>query len=428
MFEEAVSASPETATPPVEAPASEPAVKDETPARKAFKEIMDFAGAGESDEKVEEPKKAEVKAEASETETDPASSTEETHAPTPKVLKAKKGDADVEISDDAVFTVKVNKKEEQVPLRDLIRNYQGKIPWEKHYQQTVELERSVKQRELEISSHAARLKKSDETAQKNFKEIVELARTNPSEALMRACIKAGQSPTEVLRAVLEQSKATVAQLEKLSPEQVEVLIAQSGVKYDQEVIKQERERSEMTKKEQEEQKGLEDHIGARCQQHQILAGEYQASEELLRSALQAGSVKVNGMTPAQISDLIIDNILQYDRPRGRIGRVLKELAPDAANFKTIAELHEHLGGGDLTNFSDSDLNEIMRGVFGSNGASSTEEPVQAVESDSSRAPATKPSAPKTPQKQTKPRMEVGDQEDDPLSIDDIRESYRRMAS
>ena len=134
---------------------------------------------------------------------------------------------------------------------------------------------------------------------------------------------------------------------------------------------------------------------------------------------------IRDRTPAQIADLIIENIIQVERPRTRLRNVLAQIDPEAArNYNIIAELHTHLGW-DLTKYSDEDLNEIIKGVFG-DSVSEDHQTVQAeTTADLSRGSATKPTPPKIPQKKTRPGMEVGDEEFDPLSIEDIKRAYRR---
>ena len=258
-------------------------IRPETPAKKAFDEIMASIAddneetQGNTDEVV--PKRKE--------EPEPQKEASGNEAPiTTKILHAKKGESTIEVPDDAVLTLKVNKEDVEVPIKELVRNYQGKIPWEKHYQETAEQARKIKQREAEIMTYAAELKAAQEAQAIMYQEIVDLARTNPSEALMKACVKAGKNPGDVLRAVIEQAKATVAQLSELSPEQVETLIAKKGLEYDKALLQEKEAQQAEIQKRNQEQAQLEAYIAKRCADAQITAAEYQMSQDLLQAAVQ----------------------------------------------------------------------------------------------------------------------------------------------
>lgn len=52
-----------------------------------------------------------------------------------KMLKAKRGDNEYEMPEDAVFNIKVDGEDMEVSLTDLRNNFAGKVPWDKRYQQ-----------------------------------------------------------------------------------------------------------------------------------------------------------------------------------------------------------------------------------------------------------------------------------------------------
>lgn len=412
-------------TDPVEASDIPAPIVDDTPQRRVASEIMEIAG--DDDEVEEAPAQVQEGSEAEESEPE-GEAPEATPPEPPKVLVAKAGEKDVQISDDTVFTVKVNRKEEAVPLKDLIRNYQGKVPWEKHYQETLEHEKKVKAKESEVLAREMRNQKEEESYKTFLERTVEKAQKNPSEALIEACIKIGKSPTEILKAVLQQAKATSDSLENMSEEQIGLLLSKKSLDYERKLLEEQKAQGTRTKQEQDELASLETHIMTRLQRDQVPVEDYKKSEDELRNAVVAGAVKLDGMSAQQVADLIVENVLQFDRPRGRIARVMAQIAPGKENdTKLISDLHQHLGGGYLTNFTDGDLNNILKGVFGDNGVPETpkKDPVQAkVETDSSRGKENKPTPQKIPQEEAKPRMEVGD-DDDPLTLDDLLAPYRR---
>jgi hypothetical protein len=70
--------------------------------------------------------------------------------PPPTVLKAKVGDKEIDLDEESVIKIKVDGKEESVSIKQLKHNYQGKIPWDKHYKETKALEASLKEKDNEI--------------------------------------------------------------------------------------------------------------------------------------------------------------------------------------------------------------------------------------------------------------------------------------
>lgn len=75
-----------------------------------------------------------------------ASTEEESDAPTMaqarKMIKAKFQDSEIDLDEEALVPVKINGKEEMVPVRDLMTNYSGKTAWDKKFS---ELDQTRKQ-------------------------------------------------------------------------------------------------------------------------------------------------------------------------------------------------------------------------------------------------------------------------------------------
>ena len=98
-----------------------------------------------------------------------------------KSLKGKLGNKEIDLDPDTVLSVKVNGKDEAVSLRDLQRNYGGKVEWEKRFTE-IDKERKVFNSKVEGASQ-------------KIKAIFE--ETDPEMRLFKMAEFAGKDPVEV---------------------------------------------------------------------------------------------------------------------------------------------------------------------------------------------------------------------------------------
>ena len=124
-------------------------------------------------------KKAEPKAKEAKGSKDKEEEPEKEEAAKPKkTLKYKAGEAEADIDEDALFTVTINGKPEQVTAREIINNYSGKVAWDKKFQ---EVDRKSKDFEGKYNSVQAKIKAAFEEKDPNQRlwKMAEVAGVNP---------------------------------------------------------------------------------------------------------------------------------------------------------------------------------------------------------------------------------------------------------
>lgn len=118
-------------------------------------------------------------------------------APKSRIIKARAGDKDVEISSDATFKIPVNGKKEEVPLQKLIDRYTGEVNWDRKNSE-VDKERKTLSTEREAFT-AERTQLTDFANQ-----LSEKASKDPASAFDFVAELTGKDPVELKMSILRQ--------------------------------------------------------------------------------------------------------------------------------------------------------------------------------------------------------------------------------
>lgn len=385
-----------------------------------------------------EPQKAEVKAKEpvqalsrpSETNSSSPSSpagVEEAQKPStpailPKVHKAKAGEKEIEIPEDAVFTVRVDGKDVQVKYGELAKEYSGKTAWDKRFKETKDLEASVLAEKKAFETERS-------TLNDKFKDVLTTFEQNPFLAFEKiAKLIPGTDRRKYLPIYIAQAKKTVEELEQLSEAELKALLIQKGAEYDKETIKEKEEAlNARTQKMEADKQAQEDdqYLGGLRTQHNI------SEEEIARAVkhLQGTpGLNLKEKTLRELIDITVDYVVNVDRKYTRIESVASEFESeiksrftidgtfDTETFKNFMFEVGRLVGPEQTL---DDIKEIIAGYLGKDLKQTetpqpkAEESIEAVDSeDQKESPKEKPSkAPqKATQKKSKAKVEVDDEE------------------
>lgn len=404
-----------------------------TPQAKAMQDILDVIGEEpKADEPKEEQKKEPTPTEEPKNEPEAKPESKERVAQLEFVLPDGTKQA---IPDDAKITIKVDKKEEEVTLADLKRNYQGKVPLDRYHQQSAEEKRKLDEERIAFYAEKKRFE-SNRQGEGEFVDDLYKTMTegkDPAGALMKLCKRYRKDPGKVMVQIIDQARATVEHVEKLTPEQLEVYLQRLSLAQEKDVHEEDKKLSEQEKERQRQVRELQMHIVSECKKHSITEQEYVASEGLLRALVSEGKVDVSKTPVKEIANTIIAHVLQYQRPQVRlrevVARVDKKLAD---NLKFIDKIHHVLAASSesrdlsLQEYADSAIEEIVRGFAAKpNGAPPpAQTQTQPTEASSTGSPAK--AAPGTiPQKKEEVRADVEEDDLDPLDMKDILRSYKR---
>lgn len=339
--------------------------------------------------------------EASSEEAKPGEQTTEAKPETPPVatFKAKHGDTELEVPEEAAFTVKVNSKDEVVPLKDLIRNYQGKVPWEQHYRTLKESER--------------RFQADKKLVDEKITDLVSTLEKDPRGALEKLILWSGKNPADFAALYAEE-------LEKLDENGQKQFLTAKRLEHENKTIAA----TAAELKRQNDDRQLEGYISGKQKQLGISDEELARAFNTLDSLIKEGQFDPKGKTGEQIADIVFNFITTTERPyQHMVGLVKKNVpgvTPDAKDIKFLLKLIE-------PDMAENDVIDIVKSFYNiddKNGDSSVEAPASSEASSKERP--TKATSPKIPQKEkAKPKAEVGEDDDDPKTFDDLIRPYSR---
>ena len=112
--------------------------------------------------------------------------------PKKKTYKAKSKDKELDLDEDAMFTVKVDGKDIEVPVKEILGNYSGKVSWDKKFS--------------ELSNEKMKFRKENESLGKS-KDLIKQIFTekDPTLRMFKMAEMAGVSPIEFRKAYYDEN-------------------------------------------------------------------------------------------------------------------------------------------------------------------------------------------------------------------------------
>lgn len=239
----------------------------------------------EGDEKKKSAKKADDKEEGDEKESGKKETkSKELEKPNEKKsLKAKVGDKEIDLDPEAILTIKVNGKDEPVSIRELQRNYGGKVEWEKRFSE-FDKERKVFHSKVEGASS-------------KIKQIFE--EQDPEMRLFKMAEFAGKDPVEVRSKFLSDNVKLLEKYYAMTEDERK----QDALEFENKILKQQREFKQKEDAERDADLVLRRKIADLGTTHQISEDTYQARFEELKALTAQGTFK-GEITPEFISETI----------------------------------------------------------------------------------------------------------------------------
>lgn len=354
---------------------------------------------------------------------DSAEKAEESTTSTPevKMYSAVSGEDELEIPENATFKIKVDSKEVEVTLAEALRNYQGKIPWDKHYKETKEFERQLKLREQEVSSKLAE-------SNTQMEDILATFEKNPYLAFEKIAIIKGKNPADYLPIYIAQSKKTLEELKELSDAEFKALLIQKRTEHERKQV--DREREKLTKESEAQAKQRE---AAEADQYFAeRAIEYKFTEKEIQSAVEAVK-QVKGLEtkkPKELADILTEYIVKVDRPFTLAETAIEKVAPTYANKQKlvteVARLIDH-------SFTLDEVEEIVSSYLGEPKKTTPPAPPaqKPAKADSSASPKTAANAAgrskEPPKKEAKAAIVEDGDDYGPFSMDEIVSWAHKMS-
>ena len=176
----------------------------------------DESGDDDSTDSEEEPAGGDSEEDSEESEIVEELATVETKAA--KLIKAKAGEADISVPDDALWDVKVNGEVTKVPTKALLESYSSV--------------QANHQRHSQVLAREENLKKSEETFNSVMGKFAEMAQQGKAiEAFSLLCETAGLEPLPVVRSFRNEAVQAALQLSQMSEEEKKLLDTKEEIAY-----------------------------------------------------------------------------------------------------------------------------------------------------------------------------------------------------
>ena len=331
-------------------------------------------------------------------------------------FKAKVGDKEVDVPEEATFKIRVDNQDVEVSAKELVRNYQGKIPLEKHYKESKEMRASLDRERDQI-------KRDVQILDSELSEVLKTFETNPYLAFEKIAEMKGKNPADYLPIFIAQSKQTIKELDTLSDAEYKALVLQRKLEHN------EKQLDRKARKLEEQEKGYNTKMSQadadRYFTEQAVAKGF-TNEEIQESVdlIQEAGLDLTQMEPKQVADLIIADIEGSGKKHRVMNSAIQKVDPSLKSDNQFYQLLSQYVDSSLT---ESDVVEIITAVTGKQPKALAPK-MQSSQSESSKGSSTEgqPSPNRTtPQKEEK--QKVGEmslnQTSNYFSIDDILKEY-----
>lgn len=302
-----------------ESPKSESKKKDILPAKaeEALKLGKDAKAKSDKPESKKEPKKeADSKQNAEERKSAESQKNvserkeEEERKVEAKRIKAKYADRAYEFEEDATVTVRVDGKDVEVPIKDLLSNYSGKIAWDKRFSE-LDRERKIYKQMKEESEARIKAIFEEQDPELRFYKMAELS---------------GVDPIEVRRKFLEDNISLLEKWHNMTEDErraEELAYENKLLKLKSEAIT--REQALRTQKEV-----LAKEIQQLMVSHQINKAEFVSRYDEIETLIEEGKLDESQLTPKFVAETIVK-----DRLWSAISEAAKEVQADVTPEKIM---------------------------------------------------------------------------------------------
>ena len=282
-----------------------------------------------------------------------------------KKLRMKMGDDTYNVTTDATVKVKIDGKNEDVPLQELINNYSGKTAWDKKF---TEIGKEKKTLEFEKNS----LSKQKETLMGHLNQALNPIKAkdgNPMDSLLYLVEMSGEDPYNAYRRIMEANLEELGTLMDLSEVERELYFHK---KKDELYSNVSKKRTERTQKDEVFNQTVQK-VDSLRQSFNVSEESFVDASDELESIYKSSGLDVNDIT----NEAIVD----YASLKPHIDKIVTLIGPYEDNISeekygdVVADLSRYLRDGKADeatikqilarNFSvEEDVKELNSKVYG----------------------------------------------------------------
>jgi len=256
-------------------------------------------------------KKAETKAEEksppkSEKKLDEAKQDKENEAnleKARKMIKAKLKDSEFELDEEAAIPVKINGKEELVPVKELMGNYSGKVAWDKKFTELSKKEKDIKG-----------LESKAQMASKSFQDLFN--EQDETIRMFKMAQMAGVDPVQYRQKFLEDNIKLLENWYAMSDDERKA----DALAYEAKYHKYRADTLEQSTKQQQAQREQQAKLEKIRASHQIDEDTFMSFHDQAQQAVKEGILDKSYLEPEKVVELV-----QKDRIWNAVESVLEQV-------------------------------------------------------------------------------------------------------
>lgn len=286
--------------------------------------------------------KKEAKPKETEPKTDKKAETTEDSKPQRKTIKAKYADSELDLDEEAVVSVKINGKEELVPIKDLMGNYSGKVAWDKKFSEIDQTRKQVAADKLKI------------------KEVEDLVRSIYEEGdsgvkMFKIAQLAGVDPVQFRQKFFDENISLLEKYYSMSEDERKA----DALAYEANIHKLRADTLEKSIKEKQDFESLQTKVSQLRERHQVSEQEFVAKFDELEQRVMAGQLRGQDITPETIIEAI-----KKDRLFVAAYNAVDKLNLDWDQQTKIKELSKLVENSSSVGLNPNDMAEIVDELWG----------------------------------------------------------------
>lgn len=314
--------------------------KKETKQEKS-KDLTSDTDKGKKSPQPKETKESAGKAEAKSEEK--AEGSEDVEKPPRKTVKAKWQDSELDLDEEAVVPVKINGKEELVPIRDLLNNFSGKVAWDKKFSELDQNRKTIQAQETKIKEMANLIKQV-------------YSEQDPNVKMYKMAQFAGMDPMEFREKYFAENISLLEKYYSMTEDERKA----DALAYEANVHKLRADTLEKGIKEEQAYKELQTKVNQLRERHQISESDFVSKYDQLANQVQSGQLDPKYVTPEYIVDAI-----KVDRLWSAAADRIEGLNVDWDQQTAINNLHKLVSNAHQLGLEPSDMADIVDELWGS---------------------------------------------------------------
>lgn len=212
---------------------------------------------------------------------------DEPKAPPRKTIKAKFNDSELDLDEEALVPVKINGKEEMVPVKELLGNYSGKVAWDKRFTELSKSEKELKTKELKLR-----------TAADQVKSI--MSEQDPDIRMWKLAQIAGVDPVEYRQKFFNDNISMLEKWYNMSDDERKA----DALAYESKIYKHKADTLEAQQKEEQAIQALRQKLDALRASHQVSEEEFVSHYDQINQMVASGQLDKSHLSPEKIIETI----------------------------------------------------------------------------------------------------------------------------